>query len=518
VKQWLIIFLAVLPFQLPLLQQLCFDQSATGFLQYDAPYYLANARAIFERGNGFAYPNPYDPDPNSPVIYFHWLIWLLGAGVKFLHLDPGMLYAAMGFIAAFVCGALTLKLVELTLPDPKGRKWWFLLTMWGGGIVFIAGAIGNLRAGRPLMEYPFGLDTGNGSWLSNWGRNIQFPTEAVYHGLVAAAWIAILQRRWLPAILTVVALAATHPFSGLQHLLILSAWFLFVALKDRTPAAWGRIGMVLIAGGLFAGYYFWFLNRFPAYRNLAALWSVPDPWYSVCGINLLVSIGPLAVLAICSLYCKHWRANEADKFWIIAFAITFLLMKHDWFIAPHQPAHFIHGYQWLPLWLIALPQLQSWTTLLFARVSRLKASLVCIFCCCLFISDNGAVIASELNGAERDVFSFAPGEREMFAWMNHAHLRGVLVCYDTRISYLTPVYTGVTPYYGHLNNTPNIRARWKNVSAWYRSGQTGPWLDSVDYLLIERSQPPAALDRSKWHELHGNPNFVLFAHERTAPR
>ena len=192
-------------------------------------------------------------------------------------------------------------------------------------------------------------------------------------------------------------------------------------------------------------------------------------------------------------------------------------MKHDWFIAPHQPAHFIHGYQWLPLWLIALPQLQSWTFRLFAGVSRLKAGIVCGLCCCLLISDNTAIIASGLNGAGRDAFIFAPGEREMFAWMNQAGLHVVLLCYDTRISYLSPVYTGVRPYYGHLNNTPDIRARWKNVSAWHRSGQTGPWLDAVDYMLIERTRPPAAFDRTKWRELHGNPNFILFARERTAP-
>ena len=119
------------------------------------------------------------PTPIHPVIYFHWLIWLLGAGVIFLHFDPGMLYASVGLVAALMCGALTLKLVELTLPDPRGRKWWFLLTMWGGGIVFLCGAIGNVRLGLPPMDDPFWLDTGDGSWLSNWGENLQSPTEAV---------------------------------------------------------------------------------------------------------------------------------------------------------------------------------------------------------------------------------------------------------------------------------------------------------------------------------------------------
>ncbi len=53
----------------------------TGFIILDCAYYCANGRKIFERGNGLAYCNPYDPDTAAPVIYWHWLPWLLGAGM-----------------------------------------------------------------------------------------------------------------------------------------------------------------------------------------------------------------------------------------------------------------------------------------------------------------------------------------------------------------------------------------------------------------------------------------------------
>ena len=53
----------------------------TGFIAGDMPYYCANGREIFERGNGFAYPNPLDTEPESPVIYFHWYIWILGVAI-----------------------------------------------------------------------------------------------------------------------------------------------------------------------------------------------------------------------------------------------------------------------------------------------------------------------------------------------------------------------------------------------------------------------------------------------------
>jgi hypothetical protein len=474
---------------------------------------MANARAIFERGNGFAYPNAYDPDPASPAIYFHWVIWLWGAGVKILHLDPGFLYASAGVLASLICGALTLRLVELTLPDPQGRHWWFLLTMWGGGIVALGGAVGNLEAGRSLSENLFRLDAGEGSWLSNWGRNLQVPTEAIYHCLVATAWIGVLQRRWWLAIASSTALAATHPFSGLQHLLIIGVWVTVIALRDGTRQAWSRAALVFFPGALFSGYYFLFLNRFPAHRNLAALWTVPSSWYSISGVNLLVSIGPLAILAAWSLQRKNWRLNEAEKFWVAAFGVTLLLMEHDWFIAPHQPAHFSHGYQWLPLWFIALPQLQFWSQKVRGYSNRVMTGLIyglsAILCC----ADNAAFIANDLNGREANVVSFTAGQREMFDWMDNANLRGVLLCYDIRLSYYSAAYTGVRPYYGHLNNTPDIRDRWKRISAWHRLGETGAWLNTIDYVLIERSRPPKSFDHAQWRELHGNQEFVLFVRE-----
>lgn len=34
---------------------------ATGFIQYDMPYYLANGRKSFDRGGGLLHANPYDP-------------------------------------------------------------------------------------------------------------------------------------------------------------------------------------------------------------------------------------------------------------------------------------------------------------------------------------------------------------------------------------------------------------------------------------------------------------------------
>jgi len=504
--RWALAVLGVLPFHVLLVQHLLTGPGATGFLFYDAPYYLANAREIFERGNGFAYPNPNDPSPFAPVLYFHWLIWLLGAGVTFLRIDPGVLFAVLGIVASVVCSALTLRLVELVLPDPRGRSGWFLLTLWGGGIICVTAAGLNLATGRPPGEDLFRLDAGEGWWFPNWGRNLFVSTEAVYHCLVTAAWIGVLRRQWGLALGAVAALAATHPFSGLQHALILGVWLGGLALRDRTPAAWGRVGIAGALLVLFGLYYFWFLSIFPPHRRLVAVWSTV---HLVTLTNIVLAVGPLVLVAAWRFHRARWRLGESDWFWLTASGVTFLLMKHDWFIAPHQPAHFSRGYLWLPVWLLALPQFQAWGWRLAGSRVRWPGVTVLGLIGGLLVADNTAFLVRDLNGGERDRIHLGETQREMLAWIDRTKLRGVLLCADTRLSYLAATYTGVRPYFGHLNNTPHIHWRWQEVAAWQRRGETGPWLSSIDYVLIERTDPPAAFDWSRWSELHRNHDYIL---------
>ena len=74
-----LIVLSLLPFwAVPIAHVVSNPQTATGFFHYELPYYVANGRAALERGNGIMYPNPYDPAPEAPVIYAHWLLWILG--------------------------------------------------------------------------------------------------------------------------------------------------------------------------------------------------------------------------------------------------------------------------------------------------------------------------------------------------------------------------------------------------------------------------------------------------------
>ncbi|MBI4626310.1 MAG: hypothetical protein HY736_24215 [Verrucomicrobia bacterium] len=512
-RRWFFVVLGALPFQLLLLQHLGSGELATGFLQYDSAYYVANGREVFERGNGFAHPNPYDPSPNAPVIYFHWLTWLLGFGVKVLGADPGALFAAMGVGASLLCSALMLRLVEAVLPEARGRLALFLLTMWGGGALCLGALVANLAAGRPFAADWFAFDLENGWWFPNWGRNLVLPTEAVYHSLVAAAWWAVFKRRWGLAIGAVGALAATHPFSGSQHLLILCTWLGVVAARERTRAAVVRLTVVAAILGAFAAYNFGFLNSFPEHRALTAKWSLG---WTMPMATLVLAVAPPAAVALWRLRRREsW--TEADKFFAVAWAVTFLLMKHDWFVAARQPAHFSRGYHWLPVWLMALPQLQAWGLTLAARAGR-RALIVAGGAAAMFlVSDNAAFLLREFRDGQPERLYLTPAQRDVFRWMEQGGLRGVFLCVDTRLSYLAATFTSVRPYLGHINNTPDVHGRWRQVAAWHRNGGRGPWLEHFDYVLVERANPPAAFDGENWREIHRNQDYVLFGRFKETP-
>lgn len=510
-RRWALIALAVLPFQLILLQHLSDGPEATGFLQYDSPYYVANGRAVFERGNGFAGPNPYDPSPAAPAIYFQWLTWLFGFAVKVLGMDPGVVFVVVGLLATFVGGELTLQLVETMLPEARWRRTLFLLTTWGGGLLCVAAMGANLVSGRPAAWDLFRFDPGHGWWFLNWGRNFVLPTEAVYHALSAATWLGVLRRRWGVALGAAGALALTHPFSGVEQLLILLAWCGVCAVRERTPASLGRAAIVAAMLALFGGYYFWFLNRFPSHRALVSGWSAV---WDFSTVSLVFASGLVAVPAVARLVRLRGRSGEREGFLLVAFVVALLLMKHDWFIAARQPVHFARGYNWLPLWLIGLPEVRRWIDGAIAIPRRGWAAAAIGAGALLLVSDNALFLASDLRNGEAGRVLLTANQREMLAWIDHAQLRGVLLCADPRLSYLSATYTGLRPYYGHLENTPDVHERWRRVAAWQRQGVAGPWLETIDYILLYRGTPPVNFDRSHWRELHGNGGYVILGRSR----
>ena len=207
----------------------------TGFIQYDQPSYLANAREHFDSGFNWTYGLPFDADPATPRIYFQPQILFLGAVHQLTGVPPGWLLAGFGLLAGLAMVRVAIALYRRVVGLASAGSWLGLpLFLWGGGLLMLAGLlVSGGQPGRDMLAF----DPGNGMWFLNLGRNLLYPLEAWYHLLALGAVLLLWRRRWWPALAVLALLAASHPMTGIQFLLLAGAWavserFLF---RERAP-------------------------------------------------------------------------------------------------------------------------------------------------------------------------------------------------------------------------------------------------------------------------------------------
>jgi len=484
----------------------------TGFLIMDAAYYGANGREIFERGNGLSYCNPYDPDPAAPVIYFHWLPWLLGFGTKVLGIDPGLVWVAVGAVGGLVCAWFTFRLVEAVLPDARRLPLCYLITMWGGGVLVAASVITHAALGRPPLENPLLYDPFQGLWFLNWGRNLVLPVEAVYHALVAVAWLGVVRGRSWQAVVAIAALAATHPFSGIQHILVLGCWFGTRAIQRRRiePPA---VFLACLAAA-FVVYYFAFLPRWPQHRAIHDRWSLA--WN--LGLTTLLAAGlPVAVFAASRCWQDRRRWLPEMTFFVIAACVSFALAKHELFLPARQPLHFTRGYTWMPLCLLGLPLAQRMLVRAAAPAAGVAGRLMVAAALTLTWLDNATWITLQWMAADRQDLRLAPALRDAFAHLDAAGTRGAIVVVAPpgrkwpHCNFLAGTYTSLTPLLGHLHLTPGFDDLSRQAGDWLRHGGPFPALDRVNVAIVapsfERNRLPGG--SAVWDEIHSNDEVVV---------
>lgn len=510
-------FVAVLPFwSVYLAHVLLGPNRPTGFIILDCAYYCANGREIFERGNGLAYCNPYDPDPAAPVIYWHWLPWLLGAGTKLVGLDPGFTLCLLGAIGGLAYAYLTFRLVEAVLPSSRYLVACYLFTMWGGGLLVVTAMATNLALGRPITSFLLQHDPFDGMWFLNWGRNLILPTEAIYHALVAGAWLAVVRERLAAAVGCIAALAATHPFSGIQHLLVLGAWLAWLAvtrLRLEWPAA-AHLTVFLA----FCSYYFGYLPRFPQHQDIHGRWSLE---WNLSLVSLLAAGAPVFALAAarCWRDRHHWRPEMT--FFLIAAAVSLCLAKHELFLPARQPLHFTRGYTWLPLCLLGLPLVQrglGWALSppvhpvggLARHTGRIALTAALAG---LAVLDNTTFLVDMWNqpaDRPRDCH-MSPALADAFGFLERAGMNGTLLVISPNddswedYNYLSATYTRMTPLHGHPYLTPGYDEIVAETREWYLKGRPSPLLDRVDVMIVPHDfsrKLPGGLDA--WTPIHTN--------------
>lgn len=479
----------------------------TWFVQYDQPYYAANGRAIFERGNGFLGPNPYDPRPEAPSIYFQWLPWMLGALVHGLGVDPGLAYMAVGVVAAIAVGRLTMALVAHFVGDERARIVLTLTAMWGGGVAVLLARVDDLRRPQPLGILRF--EPFDGWWMFCWGRNVVLSTEAVYHALMAGAWLAALAGRWTACLACVALLAATHPFSGAQALAIFAAYAIVGRLapaEERCPP-WFVAGLVLI-GSTFAGYYFAYLPRFAEHRALQADWSIGwvEEWLQTCA-----AYASIAALAMARVALDGRKLGTGVHFLASCSAVSFALAHHDILIPARQPLHFNRGYVWFPLFLIACPMLSRAITRLARSIPGWTLLILLALVGCL---DNIVWLNESLHGRIEHGHSLPAGARAALDELDRSGESRVVLCGDDNLSYLIATYTRCRPYYGHSHNTPDYAMRKEQAQGFFRDGRIAGWFAAVDLVLAEVDRPVPDEIRRTWQVAYRNRSWTIYERPR----
>lgn len=477
---------------------------ATGFICYDLGYYVANGREIFERGNGLGYCNPYDTAPDSPVIYYHWLPWIFGVGISVLRFDPGAWFLVVGLLAGTAFAFGTFRLVEAILPAPRFLPGLYLLVMWGGGLCTLMAVVSNCLSGEPFGHQLLRYDPFDGWWFLSWGRNVVFTTEAVYHAIVVWAWLGVVTGRNWQAVGCIAAIAATHPFSAAQHLAILGLWLTLRLATDRR-----FLGPWLATGGVaatFIGYYFVFLLQFATHRTIFAAWSLA--WIVPWG-TFFAAYSPVAALAVARCWLDRHRWRPEMTFFVVAAAVSLLLIKHDLFVPPKQPLHFTRGYVWMPLMMLGLPLVQRMLARVSDELPRLAAALLITACSVVWVLDDAVWLATMCRSGGYEVRSTA-AIFDIFRQLDDRRERGVGLVLSGEAhedNFLLGTYTMLDPFIGHIYLCPDRELKIERASRWLTDGDEHPSLRAIDVVILAKRRP-YPIDFSGWTVVCENEGLV----------
>ena len=491
---WIIVVLALLPVAgLYLAHVLGAPDAATGFLQYDQAYYMANARKHFDQGFSLLYGLPFSPDYNTPRVYGQPQSLVLGTLLRLTGMDPGVVYVAFGLIAALACLRLAIALFDRLAPRRGfAGHLVLMLVLWGGGAVVLSRVVMGWLSGvrwTAVRTSLFAYDPSIGWWFLNFGRTLIMPLEAYYHALFFATILLLLGRRWAAGLALLALTSVSHPFTGLELLLVVSAWVGLerLVVRQSQPPLWfaGGVGVLF---ALHLGYYLWLLNLLsPEHRILQTQWSLDwgAKWY-----QQLACWGPAAGLAGLRLRSRSrivaaWR-DPAFRLLLAWFLAAFALVNHDLVIKPMQPLHFSRGYVWLPLMLMGAPALVE----LLERLQSGWRWAVGAGLAVLLLLDNGVWFT--LNGlsylrGERPGWAMLmpPNGRAMAKRLNQPDAAGrLLLADDCDLAYLMLVYTPLRTWASHTFNTLDRPGRLRELNALFHDGVE---------LTAWRTRPLAAL-------------------------
>ncbi len=492
---------------------------ATGFIQYDQLYYLAQARQLTEHGAWIAYKNPYDDNPVARRIYFQpqatfWSVLLR------LGLDPGQAYLVLllggGLATALVFWNL---LREMLQASERELVPLYFAGMWGGGILVLAGLGATLIEGGAIdWSHIIRYDPFEGWWFLNLGRNVLFATEAYYHALALGSILLALRRRWMACLICLAVLMASSPFTGPQFAIIFSAWGLFSSLNrwpSRPPAPFTIGSVLLLSVGLL--YYAVWLPADPrhafVYERLQLAWLLPK--LTIAFAYALVAPFALHRLIV-TLRSRSLATSRDVQILLAVFLVSFALANHELVTTPHQPIHFTRGYLWVSLFLLGLPSYRNLLERAFGRTGTRWpgfSGLVAVGLGVLLLSDNFVWLDYQISSARRGLYPARVEQSfmELYNAMARAAIRGVALM-PAGVDYPAATYTDVIPFTGHLLQTPDFEERRVMRNRFYREGDPSVLRRrSITVLVLPRAGPArSAFSPSGWRLVCEVPAYQVF--------
>ncbi|MES2309220.1 MAG: hypothetical protein V4507_10220 [Verrucomicrobiota bacterium] len=469
---------------------------------------MAVAREYYDTNNTpFSYGNPYSPSAETPRHYFQPMTFGLGVILSLVRINPGLLFLSTGVLMGILAIRTTIALFEFFHPIALLRDLVLLLIfVWGGGLLSLGGLCFSYFHIHNSTEWLM-FDPSGGWWFLNLGRNFIYPLESAYHLLFFLGILFWGRKQWHLALAAGFLLSISHPFTGIQFLVISLVWLIIEKTIQKEEPPLEVIFLTFLLTLSHIGYYLFYLNRDPEHHSVMEAWKIN---FSMSGITFCLNLFPLLFILWWGLrhkqYPLSWIQSPMHRLLLVSFAITLLLVFHDRFMTPIQPLHFDRGYLWVFAFLIAMPGWKS----IFKTLSK-KSTLTPIFVLItfLFLSDNFSWMTSHIN--KPTGFYETPAQKEVFDWLDkNSTPQDLLVSEDQIMCYLAPTYSSVRTWYAFWWFTPNGTQNLLDQKKFFESGETPSLWKGRSILLLQPKRTGPLKFKTKKLKLFDNADYRIW--------
>jgi hypothetical protein len=473
------------------------DLVPTGFIQYDNVGYAAYAKQYLdEPSKSLFYSNPFNDSPHYPKIYFQTQTLILSGLLK-IGLAPGIAICVFSAFFAFLSILMAVKLYDSVFPNSKFRTTSLLLLIWGGGLLVIAGAMAlpfRHKEGYDLLGRLFYLDPANGWWGLNLGRALFPGTESYFHFLFLSVLFFLVNKKWLSASVTSFMLSMSHPFTGIQLLLVLMVWtFTEKTFFKNKKIPWWLLVVVICLTTIHLFYYLYYLPSFPDHKSVSEQYSLNwyYRYYHFIPAYILVFSFFIATVKIKTL--NGFIAHSPNRLFLHMAIVSIILSNHELFMNPMQPIHFTRGYEWTAYFFMGVPAVHFLLNKL-----KFRKPLLTLFITILLMDNFLWIVNYIKDPVTHPVTHITKEQDKVLSLLNtRLDIHSLILGSDNALPYLSTVYTKGYPWISHPFTTPHYQEKLFAYNRFLDTGQTDKKWDRRKLLVILTNAEYDELSRSK---------------------